>query len=141
MSDKTASYRARFNKSEQNKKSQMKIMKKTHEVFIEKKDKLISDLQDILAEHERTLATPDIKIKKKGSGAKPSSLPGINELVESISKLHKEIAELTQSKLVIQAEFEAAKEEAKDSASKYKNLISDLQIENKRLRFSKERVT
>ena len=138
LSDKTASYRARLNKSEQNKKSQMKIMKKTHEVFIQQKDKLITDLQEILSEHEKTLAAQGGKGKKKGKGAK--DLPGINRLVESITQLHEEKAKLSESMLVVQSELEASREEAMDNASKYRNQISDLQIEIKRLKSSSEQV-
>ena len=134
LSDKTASYRARLNKSEQNKKSQMKIMKKTHEIVIEQKDKLITDLQEILSEHEKALASQEGKGKKKGKGTKNSGLPGIDRLVESITMLHEEKTKLTESMLAVQAEFEAAKEEAMDAASKSKNQISDLQIEVKTLR-------
>ena len=140
LSDKTASYRARLNKSEQNKKSQMKIMKKTHEVFIEQKERLITDLQDILAEHEKTLAAQEGKGKKKGKGTKTTALPGINRLVESITELHDEKAKLTESLLVIQSELEDMKDEAKDTASKYRNQISDLQIEIKKLNSSSEQV-
>ena len=136
LSDKTASYRARLNKSEQNKKSQMKIMKKTHEVFIEQKDKLITDLQEILSEHEKALASQEGKGKKKGKGTKNASLPGINQLIESITALHEEKTKLTESMLAVQMECEALKEEAMDNASKYKNQISDLQIEIKKLKTS-----
>ena len=140
MSDKTASYRARLNKSEQNKKSQMKIMKKTHEVFIEQKNKLITDLQEVLSEHEKVLAAQEGKGKKKGKGTKNSGLPGINRLVESISELHEEKTKLSESILVVQSELEAAKEEAMDNASKYRNQISDLQFEIKKLKSSIEQV-
>ena len=134
LSDKTASYRARLNKSENNKKSQMKIMKKTHEVFVEEKNKLIAELQEILAEHESNLAVQEGKGRKKGKGTKGSALPGINRLVENINQLHEEKAKLTESMLVAQSQMEAAKEEAMDNASKYRNQISDLQSENKRLK-------
>ena len=140
LSDKTASYRARLNKSEQNKKSQMKIMKKTHEVFIEQKNKLITDLQEILSEHEKALASQEGKGKKKGKGTKNASLPGINQLVESITALHEEKTKLTESMLAVQMEYEASKEEAMDNASKHKNQISDLQIEIKKLKSSTKQV-
>jgi predicted nucleic acid-binding Zn-ribbon protein len=116
----------------------MKIMKKTHEVFIEQKDKLITDLQEILSEHEKTLAAQGGKGKRKGKGAK--DLPGINRLVESITQLHEEKAKLSESMLVVQSELEASREEAMDNASKYRNQISDLQIEIKRLKSSSEQV-
>jgi predicted transposase YdaD len=112
----------------------MKIMKKTHEIVIEQKDKLITDLQEILSEHEKALASQEGKGKKKGKGTKNSGLPGIDRLVESITMLHEEKTKLTESMLAVQAEFEAAKEEAMDAASKSKNQISDLQIEVKTLR-------
>lgn len=134
LSDKTASYRARLNKSEQNKKSQMKILKKTHEVFIEQKDKLITELKEILSEHEKALQAQEGKGKKKGKGNKDSGLPGVNRLVESITALHEEKAKLTESVLVAQSDLEEAKNEAMENASKYRNQISDLQIEIKRLK-------
>ena len=118
----------------------MKIMKKTHEVFIEQKDRLITDLQEILAEHEKTLAIQQEKGKKKGKGTKTTALPGINRLVESITGLHEEKGKLTESLLVIQSELERIKDEAKDTASKYRNQISDLQIEIKKIKSLSEQV-
>ncbi|XP_028405341.1 kinesin-like protein KIFC3 [Dendronephthya gigantea] len=136
LTDKTASYKSRLNKTEQNKKSQMKIMKRTHEVFIEQKDKLITDLQEMLSEHEKTLEAQGAKGKKKGKGTKATAaaLPGIDRLVESITTLHEEKAKLTECTLVAQSELEVAKEEAMDNASKYRNQISDLQIEIRKMK-------
>ena len=117
-------------------------MKRTHEVFIEQKDKLITDLQEILSEHEKALAAQESKGKKKGKGTKATTiLPGIDRLVESITTLHEEKAKLTESMLVAQSELEAAKEEAMDTASKYRNQISDLQIEIKKLKSISEEVS
>ncbi|XP_046840103.1 kinesin-like protein KIFC3 isoform X2 [Xenia sp. Carnegie-2017] len=133
LADKTANYRSRLNKSEQNKKSQMKIMKKTYELFVEEKDKLIGELQEVLSEHEKALsASQNGRNKKKGKV--PTSLPGIERLVNSISELQQEKVKLSELLYASESEVESLKEEMMDRNAKYNTEIADLEIEIKKLK-------
>ena len=143
LSDKTASYRNKLAKSEQNKKSQLKIMRKTHEIVLNEKDKLIADLEEIISDLEKRFTEQDgRKGGRKGKGKKGSSpdLSGLHQLVETITRLHKDKAKLTEELLTAKSEIEDAKNEANDAAAKHRNEIEDFQLEMKRLKCNSKKV-
>jgi len=55
LSDKTKTYRARLEKEEASKKQQLKIMKRTHEAYVQEKETLIRNLEEIADEQEQRI--------------------------------------------------------------------------------------
>ena len=114
-------------------------MKKTYELFVEEKDKLIGELQEILSEHEKALsASQNGRNKKKGKV--PTSLPGIERLVDNISELQQEKVKLSEVLYASESEVESLKEEMMDRNAKYNTEIADLEIEIKKLKSTSNEV-
>ena len=62
--DKIRQYKTRLEREETTKKQQLKIMRKTHEVQIQEKEKLINNLQGLLDEQEEIIK--DLEDGKNG---------------------------------------------------------------------------
>ena len=131
MTDKTANYKSRLQKAENNKKSQMKILKKTHESQLVMKADLIHNLEDLIEEQENKIAELEGHIKGSNplqsmnvSNVKASS---IRKLVDSINDLHAEKSRIHETWLSTQSELETVRQEHKETVADLSANISELE--------------
>ena len=131
MTDKTASYKSRLQKAESNKKSQIKILKKTHESQLAMKAELIHNLEELIEEQENKIAELESHIKGSSpaqslntANTKSSS---IRKLVDSINDLHTEKSRIHETWLSTQSELETVKHEHKENVSRLTENISELE--------------
>lgn len=131
MTDKTANYKSRLQKAENNKKSQIKILKKTHESQLAMKGELIHNLEELIEEQESKIAELESHIK--GSSPSQSLLAAstksssIKKLVDSINDLHTEKSRIHETWLSTQSELETVKHEHKETVNNLSESISDLE--------------
>lgn len=131
MTDKTANYKSKLQKAENNKKSQIKILKKTHESQLAMKAELIHNLEELIEEQESKIAELESHIK----GTSPSQLvnvtntksSSIRKLVDSINDLHTEKSRIHETWLSTQSELETVKQEHKENISNLSDNISELE--------------
>ena len=131
MTDKTANYKSRLQKAENNKKSQIKILKKTHESQLAMKAELIHNLEELIEEQERKIKELESHIK----GSSPSQSlttastksSSIRKLVDSINDLHTEKSRIHETWLSTQSELETVKHEHKETVNNLSESISDLE--------------
>ncbi|XP_067052351.1 kinesin-like protein KIFC3 isoform X2 [Acropora muricata] len=133
MSDKTSNYRTKLQKAENNKKSQIKILKKTHESQLAMKGELIHNLEELIEEQESKIAELESHIKGSStsqtvhvSNTKPSS---IRKLVDSINDLHLEKSRIHETWLSTQSELETMKQEHSERVDHLSDNISELERE------------
>lgn len=133
MSDKTSNYRTKLQKAENNKKSQIKILKKTHESQLTMKGELIHNLEELIEEQESKIAELESHIKGSStsqtvhvSNTKPSS---IRKLVDSINDLHSEKSRIHETWLSTQSELETMKQEHSERVDHLSDNISELERE------------
>lgn len=131
MTDKTANYKSRLQKAENNKKSQIKILKKTHESQLVMKAELIHNLEELIEEQESKIAELESHIK----GSSPSQSvhitntksSSIRKLVDSINELHTEKSRIHETWLSTQSELETVKQEHSEKVSQLSVNISELE--------------
>jgi len=131
MTDKTANYKSKLQKAEHNKKSQIKILKKTHESQLAMKAELIHNLEELIEEQESKIAELESHIK----GTSPSQSvnvtntksSSIRKLVDSINDLHTEKSRIHETWLSTQSELETIKQEHSDTVSNLSDKISELE--------------
>lgn len=131
MTDKTANYKSKLQKAESNKKSQIKILKKTHESQLAMKAELIHNLEELIEEQESKIAELESHIK----GSSPSQslnvtntkLSSIRKLVDSINDLHSEKSRIHETWLSTQSELETVKQEHKETVDNMSDNISELE--------------
>ena len=131
MTDKTANYKSKLQKVEHNKKSQIKILKKTHESQLAMKAELIHNLEELIEEQESKIAELESHIK----GTSPSQSvnvtntksSSIRKLVDSINDLHTEKSRIHETWLSTQSELETIKQEHSDTVSNLSDKISELE--------------
>ena len=131
MTDKTASYKSKLQKAESNKKSQIKILKKTHESQLAMKAELIHNLEELIEEQESKIE----ELKGHIKGTIPSQslnvtnakLSSIRKLVDSINDLHSEKSRIHETWLSTQSELETVKQEHKETLDNLSDNISDLE--------------
>lgn len=133
MSDKTSNYKSKLQKAENNKKSQIKILKKTHESQLAMKGELIHNLEELIEEQESKIAELESHIKGSStsqtvhvSNTKPSS---IRKLVDSINDLHSEKSRIHETWLSTQSELETMKQEHSERVDHLSDNISELERE------------
>ncbi|KAK2554469.1 Kinesin-like protein KIFC3 [Acropora cervicornis] len=133
MSDKTSNYKTKLQKAENNKKSQIKILKKTHESQLAMKGELIHNLEELIEEQESKIAELESHIKGSStsqtvhvSNTKPSS---IRKLVDSINDLHLEKSRIHETWLSTQSELETMKQEHSERVDHLSDNISELERE------------
>ncbi|XP_078608342.1 kinesin-like protein KIFC3 isoform X1 [Branchiostoma floridae x Branchiostoma japonicum] len=131
LQDKNKQYKSRLGKEEENKKQQIKIMRKTHDHNLQEKQNLINNLQDVIDEQETRIF--EMEAEKRGQTVtrtkKPSS--GIQKLVEQINRLQVERGSLQEQLLTTQLNLEQAK---LDAAEGQKFLQEKLQDQEKKRR-------
>eukprot|EP00058_Branchiostoma_floridae_P015095 XP_002600583.1 hypothetical protein BRAFLDRAFT_101637 [Branchiostoma floridae] len=112
LQDKNKQYESRLRKEEENKKQQIKIMRKTQGHNLQEKQDLINNLQDVIDEQETRIF--EMEAEKRGQAVtrtkKPSS--GIQKLVEQINRLQVERGSLQEQLLTTQLNLEQAKLDA-----------------------------
>ena len=131
VTDKTANYKSRLQKAENNKKSQIKILKKTHESQLAMKAELIHNLEELIEEQESKIAELEGHIK----GSSPSQsihgtstkLSSIRKLVDSINDLHAEKSRIHETWLSTQSELETVKQEHDETVSQMSDNITELE--------------
>ena len=131
MTDKTANYKSRLQKAENNKKSQIKILKKTHESQLAMKAELIHNLEELIEEQESKIKELESHIK----GSSPSQSlttastksSSIRKLVDSINDLHTEKSRIHETWLSTQSDLETVKHEHKETVNNLSESISDLE--------------
>ena len=131
MTDKTANYKSRLQKAENNKKSQIKILKKTHESQLAMKAELIHNLEELIEEQESKIAELEGHIK----GSNPSQsihststkLSSIRKLVDSINDLHAEKSRIHETWLSTQSELETVKQEHSETISQMSDNVTELE--------------
>ncbi|KAL9975125.1 hypothetical protein ACROYT_G012243 [Oculina patagonica] len=131
MTDKTANYKSRLQKAESNKKSQIKILKKTHESQLAMKAELIHNLEELIEEQENKIAELDCHIKgsspSQSLNAANTKLSSIRKLVDSINDLHTEKSRIHETWLSTQSELETVKHEHKETVNNLSDSISELE--------------
>lgn len=132
MTDKTANYKSRLQKAESNKKSQIKILKKTHESQLVMKAELIHNLEELIEEQESKIAELESHIKGSSPSqsltAASSKSSSIRKLVDSINDLHTEKSRIHETWLSTQSELETVKHDHKETVSNLSESISDLEL-------------
>lgn len=132
MTDKTANYKSRLQKAESNKKSQIKILKKTHESQLVMKAELIHNLEELIEEQESKIAELESHIKGSSPSqsltAATSKSSSIRKLVDSINDLHTEKSRIHETWLSTQSELETVKHDHKETVSNLSESISDLEL-------------
>ena len=131
MTDKTANYKSKLQKAENNKKSQIKILKKTHESQLAMKAELIHNLEELIEEQETKISELESHIK----GSSPSQslytantkASSLRKLVDSINDLHAEKSRIHETWLSTQSELETVKHEHKENVSRLTESISELE--------------
>lgn len=131
MSEKTSNYKSRLQKAENNKKSQIKILKKTHESQLSMKAELIHNLEELIEEQESKIAELESHIKGSSPSqsahipnTKPSS---IRKLVDSINDLHTEKSRIHETWLSTQSELETVKQEHSETVNHLSDNIAELE--------------
>lgn len=131
MTDKTANYKSRLQKAENNKKSQIKILKKTHESQLAMKAELIHNLEELIEEQESKIAELESHIKGSSPSQSLTSAStkssSIKKLVDSINDLHTEKSRIHETWLSTQSELETVKHEHKETVNNLSESISDLE--------------
>jgi len=131
MTDKTASYKSRLQKAENNKKSQIKILKKTHESQLAMKAELIHNLEELIEEQESKITELEGHIKGSSPSqsltAASTKSSSIRKLVDSINDLHTEKSRVHETWLSTQSELETVKQEHKETINNLTESISDLE--------------
>ena len=131
MTDKSANYKSRLQKAENNKKSQIKILKKTHESQLAMKAELIHNLEELIEEQESKISELEGHIK----GSSPSQLihgtntklSSIRKLVDSINDLHAEKSRIHETWLSTQSDLETVKQEHSETVSQLSDNITELE--------------
>ncbi|XP_013396814.1 kinesin-like protein KIFC3 [Lingula anatina] len=132
LNDKGKNYKARLVKEENNKKQQIKIMRKTHESHLEAKQNLVQNLQDVIDEQEAKIFQLEAEIK--GDASRRSKPPSaVNKLVDQIQHLESEKAELTGQLLTAQAELQNFRSEKEEQDRTTKSAINKLEKDNRSL--------
>lgn len=131
MTDKTASYKSKLQKAESNKKSQIKILKKTHESQLAMKAELIHNLEELIEEQESKIEELEGHIKgtipSQSLNVTNAKLSSIRKLVDSINDLHSEKSRIHETWLSTQSELETVKQEHKETLDNLSDNISDLE--------------
>ena len=131
MTDKTANYKSRLQKAENNKKSQIKILKKTHESQLAMKAELIHNLEELIEEQETKIAELESHIKgsspSQSLNAANTKSSSIRKLVDSINDLHTEKSRIHETWLSTQSELETVKHEHKETVNNLSDSISELE--------------
>ena len=131
MTDKTASYKSKLQKAESNKKSQIKILKKTHESQLAMKAELIHNLEELIEEQESKIEELEGHIKgtipSQSLSVTNAKLSSIRKLVDSINDLHSEKSRIHETWLSTQSELETVKQEHKETVDNLSDNISDLE--------------
>lgn len=131
MTDKTASYKSKLQKAESNKKSQIKILKKTHESQLAMKAELIHNLEELIEEQESKIEELEGHIKgtipSQSLNVTNAKLSSIRKLVDSINDLHSEKSRIHETWLSTQSELETVKQEHKETVDNLSDNISDLE--------------
>jgi kinesin family protein C2/C3 len=104
--------RRELNKEKNSKASQMKLLKKSHSDAIEDKQKLIEGLRDVVEEKEHVVEELSAQLRGDKK-AKPTErkINSIQQLVDQISRLHKEKAALNEASVMSQQECDTLREE------------------------------
>ena len=121
LTDKNKHYQHRIDKEESSKKQQIKIIKKTHETHLQEKQNLIKDLEDVIEELEA-------KQSSVGEGATPFGevqQGTVTKLVEQLSELQSEKAEISTELLSAQHILDSQKDEV--NSIKTYNLVLEKQ--------------
>ena len=131
MTDQRASYKSRLQKAENNKKSQIKILKKTHESQLAMKAELIHNLEELIEEQENKIAELESHIKGSSPSqsltATSTKSSSIRKLVDSINDLHTEKSRIHETWLSTQSELETVKHEHTETVNNLSESISDLE--------------
>lgn len=131
MTDKTANYKSKLQKAENNKKSQIKILKKTHESQLAMKAELIHNLEELIEEQETKIAELESHIKgsspTQSLNAANTKASSLRKLVDSINDLHAEKSRIHETWLSTQSELETVKHEHKENVSRLTENISELE--------------
>ena len=131
MTDKTANYKSKLQKAENNKKSQIKILKKTHESQLAMKAELIHNLEELIEEQETKIAELESHIKgsspTQSLNAANTKASSLRKLVDSINDLHAEKSRIHETWLSTQSELETVKHEHKENVSCLTENISELE--------------
>ena len=131
MTDKTANYKSRLQKAENNKKSQIKILKKKHESQLAMKGELIHNLEELLEGQESKIAELESHIKGSSPSqsltAASTKSSSFRKLVDSIKDLHTEKSRIQETWLSTQSELETLKHEHKETVDNLSESISDLE--------------
>ena len=131
MTDKTANYKSKLQKAESNKKSQIKILKKTHESQLAMKAELIHNLEELIEEQESKIEELEGHIKgtipSQSLNVTNAKLSSIRKLVDSINDLHSEKSRIHETWLSTQSELETVKQEHKETVDNLSDDISDLE--------------
>ena len=135
MTDKTSSYKTRLQKLESSKKSQIKILKKTHESQIQMKADLINNLEELIEEQEGKIDELEKRIKGENPASSPynSKASSIKKLVDSINDLHTEKSRIHEMWLSTQSDLETIKQEHEKAIGQLKSDVSEGESKNRKL--------
>ena len=129
LTDKTAGYKSRLQKAENTRKSQLKIMKKTHETQLQLKNSLLQTLEDVIEELEQKFSELESSKENNESGIQPVVFKpsGVRKLVKTVNDLQDEKSAIYESLLSTTSELELSKQEHKSTIHRLKTELSELQ--------------
>ncbi|XP_060552908.1 protein Daple-like, partial [Ruditapes philippinarum] len=141
--DKIRHYKSRLEREESNKRQQLKILRKTHEVQMHEKDQLVDNLQSIISEQEEKIkelednvvTTPRKRTRQTKQAAQATStsnspVESTTKLIDDIKRLQTERSSLTAELNEVQLELTTFREESSREITALKNTIVQLEKAN-----------
>ena len=152
--------RRELNKEKNSKSLQMKLLKKSHSDAIEDKQKLIEGLKDVVEEKENVIEEVSAQLQgEKKVKPKERKTNSIQQLVDQISRLHREKAALNEASVMSRQECDTLRKELVELEERGRSeeksqcngvklealeeqeaLIQELQDENSRLKQQLEEI-
>ncbi|XP_060596293.1 kinesin-like protein KIFC3 isoform X2 [Ruditapes philippinarum] len=141
--DKIRHYKSRLEREESNKRQQLKILRKTHEVQMHEKDQLVDNLQSIISEQEEKIkelednvvTTPRKRTRQTKQAAQAtatsnSPVESTTKLIDDIKRLQTERSSLTAELNEVQLELTTFREESSREITALKDTIVQLEKGN-----------
>ncbi|XP_053402690.1 kinesin-like protein KIFC3 [Mercenaria mercenaria] len=138
--DKIRHYKSRLEREENNKRQQLKILRKTHEVQIQEKEQLVDNLQAIITEQEERIkelednvvTTPRKRTRQAKQTAQTTTIThspveSTAKLIDDIKRLQSERSSVSAELNEVQIELTTLREESSREITALKDMIVQLE--------------
>ncbi|XP_050399576.1 kinesin-like protein KIFC3 isoform X2 [Patella vulgata] len=138
LTDKNKVYKTQLEKDDLSQKQLQKILQKSHETQLAERETLLTNLQEIIAEHETKILSLEEQIhgnisNREDTKQAPETKTGSSKLIEQIRQLQQEKSELFSELATVKLQVEICERDHVETITSLQENLSKIETDNSRI--------